>query len=159
MSSPFTYAWQNAERGCWEYWNKVFGTVEGLTAFSVRDMPRTLPEKDAFIWRFVFSGGTKQVLRPDRSTVLNGAWTMDALLEAWAADDDTAMWLGGIVEENQPVLASDVPGLERLYTTSFPSRDMDTLRLGGTDNAGQDILVVRVTIPMIAVFSNTDRRV
>jgi hypothetical protein len=158
MSNDFTYSWQAVERGCWEYFNALFGTLEGYTAFSLRNLPKTLPDANSFIWRFVISGGSVPVQRQTRTENVNGAWLMDALFEAWTTSDDTAMWLGGLIFTNTPVVSTDVPGLARLYPTSFPVREPDSIRLGGDDNAGQEILCVRLTVNMQAAFGNTDRR-
>jgi hypothetical protein len=82
---------------------------------------------------------------------------MDAMMEAWAIDDATAFLIGGLIMENEPVTADDVEGLQRLYATSFPSRELDTIRLGGADNAGQEVLCVRLTVPFGVAFNNTER--
>lgn len=154
----FAYAWSAIERGCWEYWNKVFGTVEGYSAFSMRTFPQTLPDEKAFIWRFSINGGAIAVPRSSRSVAVNGAWLMEANLEAFCTDDETALMVGGLVMENEPVLAEDVEGLARLYVTAFPSREMDVIRLGGDANAGQEVLGVRLTVSMMAAFGNVERK-
>lgn len=159
MTQPFTYSWHSIERGCWEYWNRVFGTLENVTAFSMRDLPKTLPNASSFIWRFSINGGEIAVPRSSRSVAVNGAWHMDAMLEAWCPTDELALWIGGTIMDNEPVVSTDVDGLLRLYVTAFPSREPDMIRLGGDDNAGQEILCVRLTVPMKAAFSNVEQRV
>lgn len=160
MSDAFTYSWQAVERGVWEYWNKVFGTVEGLTAYNIRSLPKTLPDANSFIWKFKMGGGQITVRRQTREKAVNGAWLMDAMLEAWTIDDDTALWIGGIIMENNPIVSTDgIGGLQRCDATVFPDRENDTIRLGGTDNAGQEILCVRVFVPMQVAFGNTERTV
>ena len=136
MSTDFTYAWKNAERGCWEYWNNVLGSVEGLTAFSLRNLPKTLPNAESFIWRFSLNGGGIAVPRQSRDRLTGGAWQMDGLMECWTTSDDTAMWLGGIIMHSQPIVSTDVPGLQRCYASEYPSREPDMIKLGGDDNAG-----------------------
>lgn len=151
----YVYSWKSVERGCWEYFNRVLGTIEGVTAFSLRSLPKTLPDENSFIWRFAINGGQKPVRRQRRSELINGAWLMDALFEAWGISDDVIMIVGGTIEENTPICADDgVPGLLRLDTVAYPSREPDTIRLGGEANAGQDILCVRLTIPMQVAFGN-----
>lgn len=160
MSDAFTYSWQSVERGVWEYWNKVFGTVEGLTAYNIRSLPKTLPDANSFIWKFKMGGGQITVRRQTREKAVNGAWLMDAMLEAWTIDDDTALWIGGIIMEHNPIVSTDgIGGLQRCDATAFPDRENDTIRLGGTDNAGQEILCVRVFVPMQVAFGNTERTV
>lgn len=155
MSSSFRYTWQAVERRLWEYFNRVLGTVEGLTAFSLRELPKTLPDVNSYIWRFAMNGGNKTVMRQTRDQVVNGAWLMDATFEAWGASDDAMMLVGGVIEESTPVLSTDgIPGLVRLDATAWPSREPDSIRLGGDDNAGQEILCVRLTIPMRVAFGN-----
>jgi hypothetical protein len=153
--SSFRYSWQAVERRCWEYFNRILGTIEGLTAYSMRDLPKTLPDANSYIWRFSINGGTKTVMRQTRDQVVNGSWLMDATFEAWGLDDDAMMLVGGMIEESTPVLATDgIPGLARLDAVGFPSREPDMINLGGDDNAGQGTLCVRLTIPMRVAFGN-----
>ena len=153
--SSFRYSWQAVERRCWEYFNRVLGTIEGLTAYSLRDMPKTLPDANSYIWRFSINGGSKSVVRQTRTQAVNGTWLMDASFEAWGIDDDAMMQVGGLIEESCPVLSTDgVPGLLRLDAVGFPSREPDMIRLAGADDAGREILCVRLTVPMRAAFGN-----
>ena len=160
MSIPFTYSWSSVERGIWEYWNKVFGTVEGLTAFNMRKLPKTLPDSNSFIWRYKQGGGQISVRRQSRDRAVNGTWLMDAMLEAWTMEEETAMWIGGIVMQNAPITIADgIDGLQRCDVVAFPDREPDTIRLGGADNAGQEILCVRLFVPMQVAFGNAERKV
>jgi len=85
---------------------------------------------------------------------------MNGLIELWADSDATAMMLGGLIMEHEPVTSADgIAGLQRMYATDWPSREPDLIRLAGDDDAGQEILCVRLTVPIVAAFYNTDRRV
>jgi len=157
--SDFTYAWQNIEEGLFKYWSDVFGSVRDVHGFTIRALPKTLPARSSFIWRLSLNGGQK-VVRSSRTALVNGLWTMNGQIELWADSDATAMRIGGLIMDNEPVLESDgIPGLQRMYATEYPSREPDTIMLGGDDDAGQEILCVRLTVPIVAVFYNTDRRV
>jgi len=157
--SAFTYAWQNIESGLFEYWSRVFGSVKDVQGFSLRTLPKTLPERNSFIWRLSLNGGQK-TQRQNRAQLQGGAWTMNGLIELWADSDATAMMLGGMIMEHEPVTEADgIAGLQRMYATDWPSREPDVIRLAGDDDAGQEILCVRLTVPIVAAFYNTDRRV
>lgn len=159
MSSQFTYAWQNIERGLFDYWSKVFGSLEGVQGFSMRNLPKTLPARNSFIWRVVLNGGQKTI-RQNRDNLKGGAWTMNGTIELWADSDETAMMLGGLVMEHEPVLETDgIKGLQMMYATEWPTREPDVIRLAGKDDAGQEVLCVRLVVPIVAAFYNTDRRV
>lgn len=157
MSEPFLYAWHSVELGCRDYFNKTLGTIEGVTAFSMQNMPRIMPDDgvDYFIWTFDINGGPVNVQRANRTRVINGAWHMNATLKAWCATDYTAKRVGGLIMEALPVLAADVEGLAMLYPTEYPTRAMTVLNLDNENNAGQEQRFFELTVPMMAAFQNT----
>ena len=163
--SNFTASWQSASRGVWEYWNKVFGTVEGVQAFGLRDCPRTIimpvmPKvqavEAAFMWRFKMGGGEK-VLRQNRVQITGGAWKMPGILEAWCIKEDMAFQIGGLIEDNDPITGTDVPGIARCYAINHPDYEDAVISISGADDAGQEVLGVRIWSDMVCAFGNMDR--
>lgn len=157
MTTPYDYSWRNVERGLFEYWLKVLGGVENITAYTFRNLPKTISENE-IIWRFSVNGPGRIVPRQTRVQVNNGAWDMDGLFEAWCLSDDTAMEIGGIIMQNNPVLSTDVAGLSRCQATGYPAREPDVIRLSDESNAGQEVLCVRLFVPFQVAFSNTEQR-
>lgn len=156
----YTYSWMSVERGCFEYLNRVLGTIEGVQAFPMKDMPRTMPSDgtDFFIWEFSINGGAIPVQRQQRGNLELGAWQMDASFRAICTTDDVAMLVGGVLVNALPATSADnINGLARLYPTEFPSREKTTERVFNTDRAGDERIFFEVTLPLVAAFSNVER--
>jgi hypothetical protein len=156
MSEVYTYAWESAERRCFEYLNKIIGTVDGITAFQFDNMPATLPSTldDVLIWEFQINGGAVAVSRPDRTHVVDGAWHMEAMFRAVCFKDKWARYVGGILFDNLPATKDDMEHVARLYATQYPSRRRTVLRILGDADSGQEDRAIELTIPMMCAFYN-----
>ena len=159
MSSDFTYSWHAVERGCFEYLNKALGTLENVQAFTLDDMPRTMPDDgaDFYIWHFMINGGAKNIQRQNRALIPSGAWEMNAEFSASCSTDYVAKLVGGIIENAMPATSADVDGLALLYNTEFPSRERVTRNVLNEDRAGDERIFFEMRIPMIAAFGNVDK--
>jgi len=157
MNNPYTYAWKNINRGVFEYWQKVFGTVENLQGYPYRLFPSAIKRSNEFIWRVKIGGGNK-VPRGSRSQITGGAWLMDATLETFCTTEDVAYELGGIVMDHEPVTESDVIGLQRFHAITQPDIELATLRVEGPTDAGQEILCVRMWVDFQCAFHNTEKK-
>ena len=156
--SNYLYAWASIERGCFEYFQRALGTIEGVQGYTVDDLPRTMPSdaEDYFLWSFKIDGGSEVIQRGDRSQLINGAWKMDATFQAWATTDYLAKQIAGIIIDALPVLPTDgVDGLARLYHTAWPSREWVLRNVLSDDRAGDERRFVQLTIPMECAFGNT----
>lgn len=155
--ADYRFAWENAERGCWEYFNRVLGTIEGITAFDGDNMPRTVPGDgaDFFIWTFKINGGAVEAFRQDRTEILGGNWHMNAVLDLWTTSDALAKRLGGIILDALPVTGGDVDGIAQLYPTAWPSRTREHREVVTGDRAGDERIFYHLTQEMACAFGNT----
>lgn len=156
MTANYTKSWKTVEEGCRAYLNAALNTVDGATAFSEQDFPREMPSAEAgyFIWKFAINGGAVNVNRQTRTALPGGVLEMDAEFTAICSDDATALEVGGAVWQALPALAADVAGLVRLFPTAHPSRERALVNFGGAENAGQERVAFRLTVPLRAVFGN-----
>jgi hypothetical protein len=157
MSSKFFQAWNNVERGCFEYLARALGTIEDVQGFTVDTLPRVMPAdvEDYFIWTFKIDGGSEIVQRNSRSQVVNGAWKMDAQFTAFCVSDYTAKRVAGIIIDALPCDHRDgIEGLARLYQVSNPTRQHVLRNVESDERAGDQQRFVEITINMECSFSN-----
>jgi hypothetical protein len=159
MPIDYTYSWDSIERGCFEYINRVMGTIEGVTAYTLDTFPRTMPSDDAdfFIWHFSINGGAVSVFRNDRTKLPGGPFEMDAEFMASCSTDRVAKLVGGILLNALPANNADVAGLGRLYNTEYPSRERTTKPVLNPTRAGDERIFFDVTVPLRAIFDNVER--
>jgi hypothetical protein len=159
-ANTWEYAWENAQRGCFEYFNKLLGTLEGISAHTITTYPPVLPdlEDKTFIWKFTISGGPITVFRQTRKEILGGAWKMNAVFEAVFNSEITARSVAGSIMNALPVLQTDVEGLARLYPVSWPEINRIASRVRGSENAGEEVLAYHIQINMECAFYNTERK-
>lgn len=159
MITDFTYSWSAVERGLWEYFNTLLGTIEGVSAYGYRLLPSTVGGVHDIMWRFAISGGDIDVRRQTRTRLQGGLWVMSAEFEAWSVDDAMIMEVGGLIMGGTPVEKTDgIDGLIRCDVTKYPTRSLDSVRIDNSDNAGQEVQGLKLSIPMEVVFVNTTRR-
>jgi len=156
--SNFIQSWAACERKAIEYFCGVLGSLEGVTAFSEQDFPRTMPTDDAefALWKFTINGGAVGVQRQTRAAIEGGVWEMDAEFLARCTTDETAKTVAGTVFNSVPVLGSDIDGIARIYPTQYPSRERVIVNLENEANASQEVIMFEVRIPMRAVFGNME---
>jgi hypothetical protein len=158
--STFLYAWETVERGCFEYFQRALGTIEGVQGYTVDNLPPSMPDDAAsyFLWTFKIDGGGDVIQRNDRTQLPRGAWKMDAQFQCWASTDYLSKQITGIIIDALPVLASDgIEGLAMLYHTAWPSREWVLRPVVSDDRAGDERRFVQVTLPMECAFGNTNR--
>ena len=158
MSNSFLHSWASVERGLVDYFGVQLGTIEGVQGYTVDTLPRTMPDDstDFYIWMFKIDGGSNVIQRQSRDQIVNGAWHMDAMFQAWATTDYLAKQIAGAILDALPAVPSDgIDGLARLYNTAWPNREWVVRGVLNDQRAGDERRFVQLTIPMAVAFGNT----
>jgi hypothetical protein len=155
--SAFSTAWAAAERSCFDYFQSVLQTIEGVHGYTPDTFPRemTVGESDFYIWTFKISGGAGELLgRNSRSEATGGSWHMDAEFMAVCAADSVAKSVGGLVIGALPVTSSDIAQIGKLYATAYPSIERTTRSLVTATSAGEERIFFELRVPMRCAFDN-----
>lgn len=159
MTTDYTYSWHTIERGIFEYFQRVLGTVEGITGYTEETFPRTIASDAAgfYIFKFSMNGGGNPVIRQTRTQVINGAWTMNGEVKAICSDDYTAKLVGGMCFNACPINGTDIDGLSLAYATEHPSRERELVKVASDERAGDEQIFYVVTLPLVVAFGNVER--
>ncbi len=163
------YAWQTAERRCFNYLLSVLGALEGVQGF-LSKYPRTVasPEGDLNQWRWEIVGGGSDIHVPNppqRGAITS--WHDNAMFEGRYTDRALAQQTVGILRDSLPA-GRDVPagaepetaieGVSKIYISQHPAILPDTAELvSDLDSKGGLVEVWRVVVPMMVAYDNAEQ--
>jgi hypothetical protein len=153
------WAWQTAERRCFDYLQTKLGTLENVGGY-LGELPRVaLVDDQLNEWTFRISGGGNVHVPPpgQRPT----AWHNEAMFEGRFTDRSLAMQTIGILRDSLPAgedFADDataLAGVQKLYFTAHPALDRGTVEVDADGAATESIIRVwTVTVPMAVAYNN-----
>lgn len=154
------WAWQTAERRCFDYLQKKLGTLENVGGFLAEYERDALTDTKLNEWVFRINGGTNVHVPPPagRST----AWHNEALFEGRFTERSLALQTIGILRDSLPAGdatpddAATLAGVSKLYLTAHPSIERGTLDVDADgDEVSQSMIRVwLVTVPMAVAYVN-----
>jgi len=158
------YAWESAERRCFEYLAGKLGTLEGVGHFMPEDYPRLMQSAAAVNeWRFEITGG------PDNPHGVNSAWQMDGVFTGRFSSRSTALRTAGLVMEYTPAGSNwtatkgDDRAIVDVAEFSLSGRPEVKRDVADTDpdaegaTAAGSVVVWELTIPLMIVFGNIEK--
>jgi len=158
MSDPYytaRYAWQNAERRCFEWFLEKLGAAENVQGY-MAELPKTVPSiTECNRWFFEMQGGG-QVVRTQKRNL--NAWRMSARIRGIFTERALAQQVAGLIRDYTPIIPSDaIQGVQELSVTGEPTLVREVMTLDNDLGQGGPIRVWLLEYPMECVFYNTEQ--
>ena len=154
MTTPAEFAWESAERRCFEYLLSKLGDLEGVQGF-LGELPRAaLKQSELNMWFFEISGGGEVVrINPDQRPY--NCWRQDAAVKGIFTELSLAQRVAGRLRDILPAGPTDqITGVERLDFTAQPILTRDIVELENDLESGGHIRVWRLEYGMDVTYHN-----
>lgn len=156
MSDTAYWSWDAAERRCFEYIQRVLGTLEGVQGFMPEDFPRTATvPSECNNWTFEISGGDSPFIRSPQERGNTEAMWMLATFKGRFTERSLAKRVACALWEALPAGESDDPvlaGIAQIQSTGYPQCTADVVEIAADQEEGGETRVWVVEIPCWVVF-------
>lgn len=152
------YAWQAAERRCFDYLLTVLSGVEDDDAF-LGAIPRTFPDSTAgsLQWSFAMGGGGNvHVPNPTVRGQIT-SWHNDAMWEGVFITRADAVHYIGLLRDALPAGPADIAGVQKLYISAHPTIEQAAVEIESDATSGGQVPAWRVVVPMSVAYENADQ--
>ena len=161
MSNTAYWSWDAAERRCFEYLQKVLGTLEGINGFMPEDFPRVATAVyECNNWTFEITGGEQPHTRSPQERGNSKVMWMSATFRARFTERNLAKRVACAVWEALPAGADDDPvlaGIAQIQPTGYPQLTPDVQDIANDQEEGGETRVWLVEIPCWVVFGYLDQ--
>lgn len=161
------YAWQTAERRCFDYLCAVLGQIEDV-AHVLGRLPRTIGAiSDLNQWAFeINGGGDAHFVQPTQRRMVK-QWHMRAVFMGRFTERAKAQEVAGLLRDYLPAGESNAPedilqcnlaGIQQINRAAHEQIDQQTAMMASdNDEGGGERPVWQLTVPMFVVFENQDQ--
>lgn len=186
VANTAQFAWQNAERRCFDYLLKGLASVEAVyedgitrqlnppselgypaTRGYLAKFPRAIPDaKTARVWKFSI-GGDSEVLQIQATGRPCRGWAKNATFECVCIKRTDLLQVAGLLRNIVPVDADntnpmeqwDIFGVQRLTLMPGDSLEPAVMTVEHDNDKGGEVECWRLVQPMLVVFTNTEKYV
>lgn len=162
VSDSPEWAWDTAEQRCFDYLNKVLGSIPQIESFRGA-LPRLASRPDALIqWAFAINGGANVLIPPPEQRGNIRTWHNESAIVGRFTDRRTALQIIGLVRKatpagTRPGQAPEIEGVQSLYILAHPQVSQITVELESDLDAGGLVACWSIFIPMAVCYDNQDK--
>jgi len=155
--SSFVLSWRSAEQLCYRYLLDKLQAVEGVDGYCP-EIPLTLADKvNAQMWWFRLGGGDPIWPTNAGATTRSNrnCYAMNARLEGFFLERDTAMDVGELLVDCLPAGPSDITDIIFLELLEMPNTERATRELDSGATGGREVRGWSLVCPMRAKFNES----
>lgn len=157
------FAWESAERRCFNYLNQKLGTIPDVQGF-IGSFPKDInATSNLVLWTWEINGGG-QIVQIAGNQVPSASWHMGARIRGLFTERQTAQEFCGRIKDIVPYdyktspLSPLMENIMRFYIVDTPSLEQDVMPIqDDTTGEGGDYPIWRLEWNFSVAFTNSER--